>query len=141
MSATGSQIAAIGVAIPSLHLPVENLAEHLSVDPNKYTIGLGCIAQSLCNHDANHVHLDIRAATTAQKPGGGDVRQIGMLAVGTECALDMARPLGAWMADALDLPEQVRSYEVKHACYAGTLALRQAVEWQRDRKSTRLNSS
>lgn len=131
MSATGSQIAAIGVALPSLQLPVETLAEHLAVDPKKYTIGLGCIAQSLCNPDENHVHLGIRAAKNALAQWGGKASDIGMLAVGTECALDMARPLGAWMADALDLPEHVRSYEVKHACYAGTLALRQAVEWQR----------
>lgn len=131
MTASRSQIAAIGVAIPSLQLPVETLAEHLHVDPNKYTVGLGCIAQSLCNPDENHVHLGIRAAKNALRQWGGDVSNIGMLAVGTECALDMARPLSAWMADALDLPEHVRSYEVKHACYAGTLALRQAVEWQR----------
>lgn len=131
MTATRSQIAALGIAVPSLQLPVETLAEHLDVDPDKYTIGLGCIAQSLCNADEHHVQLGIRAAQDALKQWGGDINDIGMLAVGTECALDMARPLGAWMAADLKLPESVRSYEVKHACYAGTLALRQAVEWQR----------
>lgn len=131
MTTTSSLIAALGVAVPSLRLPIEVLADELDVDPNKYTIGLGCIAQSLCNPDETHVDLGVRAAQNALKQWGGDVSQIGMLAVGTECALDMARPLGAWMADRLDLPEHARSYEVKHACYAGTLALRQAVEWQR----------
>lgn len=130
MTTTNSLIAAIGVAVPSLRLPIEVLADELDVDPNKYTIGLGCIAQSLCNPDETHVDLGVRAALNALNQWGGDVSRIGMLAVGTECALDMARPLGAWMADRLDLPEHVRSYEVKHACYAGTLALRQAVEWQ-----------
>lgn len=131
MTASRSQIAAIGIALPSLQLPIEVLAEHLTVDPNKYTIGLGCIAQSLCNPDETHVDLGVRAAKNALEQWGGDVSNIGMIAVGTECGLDMARPLGAWIADHLELPEQVRSYEVKHACYAGTLALRQAVEWQR----------
>lgn len=131
MTATRSQIAAIGIAVPSLQLPIQTLADHLDVDPNKYTIGLGCIAQSLCNADEHHVDLGIRAAKDALKQWGGKVEDIGMLAVGTECALDMARPLGAWMAADLNLPENVRSYEVKHACYAGTLALKQAVEWQR----------
>lgn len=131
MPSSTSKISAIGVALPSLRLPVEVLAEHLSVDPNKYKIGLGCVAQSLCGPDDSPVRLGIRAAELALEQWGGDISQIGMLAVGTETALDMSRPLGAWMAEALNLPESVRSYEVKHACYAGTLALRQAFEWQR----------
>ena len=53
-----------------------------------------------------------------------------MLAVGTETAVDMSRPLSAWVADRLGLKGAVRSYEVKHACYGGTLALRQAAEWR-----------
>lgn len=126
-----SKISAIGVAVPSLRLAVEELAEHLAVDPNKYKIGLGCVAQSLCGPDDTPTQLGVRAAQFALEQWGGDVNRIGMLAVGTETALDMSRPLGAWMAEALQLPESVRSYEVKHACYAGTLALRQAYEWQR----------
>lgn len=131
MHSNPSKISAIGVAIPSLRLGVDVLAEHLAVDPNKYRIGLGCQAQSLCGENESPVSLGIQAAQRALASWGGDVRRIGMLAVGTETALDMSRPLGAWMADALDLPPSVRSYEVKHACYAGTLALRQAFEWQR----------
>ena len=42
----------------------------------------------------------------------------------------MSRPLSAWVADDLRLSGPVRSYEVKHACYGGTLALRQALEWK-----------
>ncbi len=42
----------------------------------------------------------------------------------------MSRPLSAWVADKLGLAGAVRSYEVKHACYGATLALRQAVEWK-----------
>ncbi len=42
----------------------------------------------------------------------------------------MSRPLSAWVAEALGLAGAVRSYEVKHACYGGTLALRQALEWK-----------
>lgn len=125
-----SQIRAIGVALPSLRLPLEVLAEQLNVDPNKYRIGLGCVAQSLCGSNDSPVQLGIRAAESAIAQWGGDRSRIGMLAVGTETALDMSRPLGAWMASALELPETVRSYEVKHACYAGTLAMRQAYEWQ-----------
>lgn len=126
-----SRIAAIGVAIPSLTLPVETLAAHLDVDPAKYRVGLGCVAQALCDDEENAVSLGRRAAEQALQQWGGDRSRIGMIAVGTETAMDMSRPLSAWIAEGLGLPETVRSYEVKHACYAGTLALRQAMEWQR----------
>jgi hydroxymethylglutaryl-CoA synthase len=52
-----------------------------------------------------------------------------MIAVGTESGCDMSRPLSAWVADRLHLAGAIRSYEVKHGCYAGTLALRQSIEW------------
>jgi hydroxymethylglutaryl-CoA synthase len=42
----------------------------------------------------------------------------------------MSRPLSAWVADNLGLRGAVRSYEVKHACYGGTLAVKQAAEWR-----------
>ncbi len=125
-----SHIAGIGVALPALRLPIETLAEQRNVDPDKYTIGLGCIAQSLCPTQGNHCNLGIHAAQNALKQWGGSLEDIGLLAVGTECALDMARPLSAWISEALQLPPNIRSYEVKHACYAGTLAIRQALEWQ-----------
>ena len=125
-----SYIASIGVAIPSLQLPLDELARHLQVDPQKYAKGLGARAQALCDDGESPVTLGVRAAKDALRRWGKDIDQIGMIAVGTESALDMSRPLSAWIADELKLPANVRSYEVKHACQAGTIALRQAVEWQ-----------
>tara|TARA_R110002095_G_scaffold63947_6_gene53944 strand:- start:248 stop:1192 length:945 start_codon:yes stop_codon:yes gene_type:complete len=60
----------------------------------------------------------------------GNLDQIGFLAVGTESALDMSAPLTKWVARDLKLSGALRSYEVKHACLGGTLALRQAYEWR-----------
>lgn len=125
-----SMISGLGVALPSLRLPLDALAELRGADPEKYRVGLGCLAQSLCGPDDTPVSLAVRAAQQAITTWGGDVRDIGMIAVGTETALDMSRPLSAWISEALSLAPSVRSYEVKHACYAGTLALRQAFEWQ-----------
>lgn len=61
---------------------------------------------------------------------GGTLDDIGLIAVGTECAPDMSRPLSAFVAEKLGIQGAVRSYEVKHACYGGTLAIRQALEWK-----------
>ncbi|STX29722.1 Polyketide biosynthesis 3-hydroxy-3 -methylglutaryl-ACP synthase pksG [Legionella beliardensis] len=123
-------IASIGLHIPSLALNVEELAKLRNVDPDKYTIGLGCQAMALCPEDYGIVELATEAARRALSRWEGDLEKIAIIAVGTESAIDMSRPLSAWVADNLGLKGAVRSYEVKHACYGGTLAIRQALEWK-----------
>lgn len=131
MTATSSSgIASLGLAFPSLALPVERLAELRGVDPAKYTLGLGCKNIALCAPGEDAVTLAVRAAERALARWGGDRSRIGLIAVGTETAKDMSRPLSAFVAQELGLSGSIRSYEVKHACYGGTLALRQALEWR-----------
>lgn len=126
--ATG--IAAFGLHLPPLALDVEDLADLRGVDPAKYTVGLGCREMALCPPGFGVVELATEAARRALARWGGDPRRIGLLAVGSESAVDMSRPLSAWVAEGLGIRGPVRSYEVKHACYGGTVALRQAVEWR-----------
>lgn len=123
-------IASLGLSLPSLALPVTELASLRGVDPAKYTLGLGCDEMALCPPEEGAVDLAAAASRRALERWGGDLGRIGLVAVGTESALDMSRPASAWLADELGLAGAVRSYEVKHACYGGTLALRQALEWQ-----------
>ena len=123
-------ISALGLCFPSRALPLDQLATLRGVDPAKYRHGLGCHAMALCGPEEDAATLAAESARRALGRWGGDPSRIGFLAVGTESAKDMSRPLSAWVADALDLRGAVRSYEVKHACYGGTLALKQAVEWK-----------
>lgn len=127
---TSTGIASLGLAFPSLALPVEQLAALRGIDPAKFTIGLGCKSIALCAPDEDVVTLAVRAAERALARWGGDRARIGLVAVGTETAKDMSRPLSAFVAEKLGLRGAMRSYEVKHACYGGTLALRQALEWR-----------
>lgn len=129
--APSTGIASIGLAFPSLSLPVASLASLRGIDPAKYTVGLGCKTIALCAPNEDAVTLAVRAAERALARWGGDRSRIGMLAVGTETAKDNSRPLSAFVAESLGLRGAIRSYEVKHACYGGTLALRQAIEWRR----------
>ncbi len=122
-------IASIGLNFPPLALPVEELARLRGQDPKKFTLGLGCREMALCTEDYGVVEMAVEAAKRALGRWDGGLERIGLVAVGTESALDMSRPLSAWVADRLGLAGAVRSYEVKHACYGGTLALRQALEW------------
>jgi hydroxymethylglutaryl-CoA synthase len=123
-------IASLGLHLPPLAMPVEELAGLRGEDPAKYLLGLGCKEMSLCPPGFGVVELAEEAARRALARWGGDPGRIGLLAVGSESAVDMSRPLSAWVADRLGLAGAVRSYEVKHACYGGTLALRQALEWR-----------
>jgi hydroxymethylglutaryl-CoA synthase len=130
MMTTRAGISSIGLHLPSRGMRVEELASLRHVDPAKLTVGLGCRQMALCAPGEGVASLAIEAARRALSRWHGDVSQIGLLAVGTETALDMSRPLSAWVADGLGLCGALRSYEVKHACYGGTLALRQALEWK-----------
>lgn len=125
-------ISSIGVALPSSCMKLEELASLRGEDPNKYLQGLGCSEMSLCDSLEKEaiVELLTEAAQNALQSWDGKVEEIGMLVVGTETALDMSRPLSAWVAERLGIQGPVRSYEVKHACYGGTLGVRQAIEWK-----------
>ncbi|MGL5743319.1 MAG: hypothetical protein ACRCXC_12705 [Legionella sp.] len=119
----------IGLNFTSFFLSTEKLAELSGVDPNKYTIDLGCKQISLCPEDTTVVDLAVEAAKSALSRWEGKLEDIGLLAVGTESAPDMSRPLSAFVAEKLGIHGAVRPYEVKHACYGGTLGIRQTMEW------------
>lgn len=123
-------IASVGLKFPSLALKVEELARIRDIDPAKFTVGLGCDTMALCDKDENAVSLAVGAAERALSRWNGKLSDLGLLVVGSETAADMSRPLSAFVAEKLNLKGALRSYEVKHACYGGTLALRQALEWK-----------
>lgn len=130
MGAKHYGIESIGIHFPSLVMSVEELARVRHIDPNKYTIGLGCQNIAICPPGYGIVDLATEAAKRALSRWNGNISDIALIATGTESSEDMSRPLSAWIADKLGLRGAIRSYEVKHACYGGTLALRQAIEWK-----------
>jgi hydroxymethylglutaryl-CoA synthase len=123
-------ISSIGLAFPPHFISAKSLAELRNVEASKFTVGLGCKDIALCPENYTIVEMCVEAAKRALSRWKGDLKDIGLIAVGTESAVDMSRPLSAFVAEELHLSGQVRSYEVKHACYGGTLAVRQAVEWK-----------
>jgi hydroxymethylglutaryl-CoA synthase len=123
-------IETIALQLPSRYLDVRELAGLRGVDPDKFTLGLGCREIALCSAGEDVVTLATGAARRALARWGGDPAEIGLIAVGTETAADMSRPVSAFVAEALGLRGAYRSYEAKHACYGGTVALRQALEWR-----------
>lgn len=123
-------IASLGLHLPPLVISAEELAALRGVDPQKYLVGLGCKDIPLCPPGYTVVDLASEAARRALERWEGDPAELGLIVVGSETAVDMSRPLSAFVAERLGLRGAMRSYEVKHACYGGTLALRQALEWR-----------
>lgn len=126
-------IDSIGLKIPSYVIEAVKIGALYDIPERKIIEGLGCDKIALCLNDETVVDLATQAAERALSRFDGTLDDIGLIAVGTETSLDESRPLSAWIADRLGLKGHVRSYEVKHACYGGTLALRQAVEWRASR--------
>ncbi len=117
-------VEAIGTAIPSLAMPLTEL------NPNNQAHSY----MSLCSTAENVITLATKAAKRALDNWNNEhnltgARSIGLIVVATETAVDMSRPLSAWVMQNLGLSGNIRSYEVKHACLGGTIALRQAYEW------------
>src|SRR5579883_428149 len=107
-------IASLGLHFPQLAMSMEELAKLRHVDPNKFLTGLGCDKMALCPEGYNIVDLAADAAQRALSRWNGDLKDIAMIATGTESAIDMSRPLSAWVAEKLGLQGNIRSYEVKH---------------------------
>jgi hydroxymethylglutaryl-CoA synthase len=60
---------------------------------------------------------------------GEDRSRIRLLLVASESAPDQEKALSTWVQRYLDLPDDCRNLEVKHACYGGSGALRLALAW------------
>lgn len=57
--------------------------------------------------------------------------QIGLIIFGTESANDLSRPASTHIIEAFGLPNSIKNFEIKHACYSGTAALGCALDWIR----------
>ncbi|HLD95342.1 MAG TPA: hydroxymethylglutaryl-CoA synthase [Alphaproteobacteria bacterium] len=133
-------ISSLGLAIPPHAFLTSALAMLRGANPEKYAHGIGCEKMSIALDKMEIVHMASRAAKRALESWPGSLSDIGMLVVGTESSVDESRPLSAFVADELGLSGAIRSYEVKHACYGGTVAFKQALEWL-DSKASSANQA
>ena len=60
---------------------------------------------------------------------GIDRESIELLIVGTETPVDLEKPASSWLQRLLGLPSRCRNFEIKHACYSVTAAMRMALAW------------
>ena len=122
-------VLALQVELPQRVLPMDALARARGVDPAKYRDGLGCREMSVPGPGEDPVTLAAGAASRLFAGGAWDPADVGLCVVGTESGVDRAKPVAIWVHDLVGLPAGCAVFDVKHACYGGTAALRMAMLW------------
>lgn len=117
----------IGFYVPKDYIDIVELAKRRDVDPNKFTIGIGQDKQAvpLPHQDA----VTMAASSADSILTDEDKKDLGMLIVGTESSVDESKSTAAFLMDLLDLPEDIRAYEIKQACYGATAGLQTAYDF------------
>lgn len=113
------------VATSHYVLDLDTLAEQHDIDPNKFRYGLGQDAFSMPAPDEDIITMAAEAAQTLLERH--DVSKIRQVLFATESSLDQSKAAGVFLHDLLGLPANVRSVELKQACYSGTAALQMAL--------------
>ncbi len=118
--------------------------EDISVYAGRAFLDVGCLAQArgldlarmqnlLMKQKSAALHFEdaVSFAVNAAKPvvdrlGAAAQARVELLIVATESGLDFGKPMSTYIHHYLGLGRHCRTFELKHACYAGTAALQMA---------------
>ena len=117
----------IGFYVPKDYIDIVELAKARDVDPNKFTIGIGQDKQAVPFPYQDAVTMAASSADSILT--AEDKKDLGLLIVGTESSVDESKSTAAFLMDLLDLPEDIRSFEIKQACYGATAGLQTAYDF------------
>jgi len=73
------------------------------------------------------VTLAVNAAKRLLSPD--DAQDVELLIVATESGVDFGKPVSTWVHRYCNLPTHCRTFEMKHACYGATAAVKTAAMW------------
>ena len=113
------------VATSHYVVELDTLAQRHGIDPNKFHIGLGQDAFSMPAPDEDIITMAAEAAQLLLERH--DATKIRQVLFATESSVDQSKAAGVYLHELLGLPANVRSVELKQACYSGTAALQMAV--------------
>ncbi|APX72168.1 hydroxymethylglutaryl-CoA synthase [Companilactobacillus allii] len=114
----------LGFYVPQKYIDLVELANERDVDPNKFTIGIGQSKQAVPDLYQDAVTMALESAD--QVVNEDNREDIGLVIVGTESSVDESKASATYLVDLLDLPEDVRAFEIKEACYGATAGLQMA---------------
>lgn len=110
-----------------LSLSIFDLAKERGQTDEYVSTNLMCDTRSIYPVWEDSVTLAVNAA----KPltDRNNLSDIQLLIVSTESAVDFGKPVSTWVHRFCSLPANCRNFEIKHACYGATGALKMAANW------------
>lgn len=110
-----------------LSLSIFDLAKARGQSDEYVSANLMCDTRSVYPVWEDSVTLAVNAA--APLAGRNDLSEVRLLIVSTESAVDFGKPVSTWVHRYCSLPANCRNFEIKHACYGATGALKMAANW------------
>ncbi|HLD17194.1 MAG TPA: hydroxymethylglutaryl-CoA synthase [Coxiellaceae bacterium] len=119
----------IAVYVPNQYLSSVDLAHARQIDPNKFTIGIGIKEISVPSPAEDVVVMAANAGYQVLQEAGVLPSEIGLLIVGTESAVDGAKPVAIQVHELLGIQSACRVYDTIHACIGATYGVLSALDW------------
>lgn len=111
----------IGFYTPNTYVETKELAVARNIDPGKFTIGIGQEKMAVPPITQDAVSLAANAAL--QIVTEEDKAAIDYVIFATESGIDHSKAASIYIHELLDLQPNVRSIEVKQACYSATAGI------------------
>ncbi|GBG95583.1 hydroxymethylglutaryl-CoA synthase [Ligilactobacillus salitolerans] len=119
----------IGFATSHLYVDMSELAVARNEEPGKYLVGLGQSKMAVIPPSQDAVTLACSAADKILTDA--DKGEIGLVIFGTETGIDNSKAAAMYLVDLLGLPQNIRAFEVKQACYGATAGIAIARDYLR----------
>jgi len=95
-------IDALSFDVAKLHLPIKTLAVARNIEPEKLEKGLGLLKMTLPDTHQDSVVFAANALTKLIQDNQIDLNEIARIYVGTESAIDNAKPIGSYLVDLME---------------------------------------
>lgn len=112
---------------PNTYLDLTDLAHARKAEPDKYRIGIGQYEQVVIPITQDAVTLAANAAV--QVINESNRSKIAMVLFGTESGVDNSKSAAVYIKRLLGLPDNIRTVELKQACYGATAGLQMARDY------------
>lgn len=119
----------IGFYTPNKYVDMVDLAHARNEDPDKFLIGIGQNKMSVADQTQDAVSMGINA--TLRYLDQIEREKVGLLIVGTESSVDQSKSASLFIKSALKLPANIRTFEVKEACFGMTAGIMIAQDYVR----------
>ncbi len=130
MGAVG--IERIGIWPGTMMLDIATLCAARGADWAAISRTLDTVERSICPPWEDTVTMSVNAARGLLSEE--EMATVELLITPTESSVDQEKPVSSWVHRWLGTPSHCRNFEVKHACYGGTAAMRMAEAWLASRE-------